>query len=351
MRKYVRVLVLGAGGNVSQGIIKALRNTHLPLKIIGACIWEYSKGLYMCDEGVICPYAADEKFVTWVIDFCNENDIDIIFTGVEENIIQLAKREKLIKEKTKAIFISSSYDKLLIGQDKYLTCKFLKESGCNFPKYQLWRGVDSSKDFARTVGYPIIAKPRNGKSSQGILTLKSEKDIEKYYKLDNYILEQYIGDAESEYTVGCYVDKNGVLQKLLPMRRKLSNGTTVWAKVIENQTIEDECTRICKAFKPKGPLNVQLRLDKDGKPVCFEMNVRFSGTTAIRSHFGFQDVKAMILEYIYDENIKNCFNLKSGEVYRFDEELYLVNGTTDKMRKNGFIKELQQYIWHQEDKI
>ena len=49
------VLVLGVGGNVSQGIIKALRFSQLPLKIYGACISEMSTGLYMCDESYILP--------------------------------------------------------------------------------------------------------------------------------------------------------------------------------------------------------------------------------------------------------------------------------------------------------
>ncbi len=345
MLRTIRVLVLGVGGNVSQGIIKALRNTQLPIKIIGACIWEYSKGLYMCDEAYICPYAADAAFVPWVIDFCNKHDIDIIFTGVEENIIQLAQHKDTIREKTKVVFVSSSYDQLLIGQDKYLTCKFLEESKCNFPKYQLWSGTDSAKEFAETVGLPIIAKPRNGKSSHGIFTLTTEKEIEEHNTLENYVLEQCIGNADSEYTVGCYVNKYGILQKMLPMQRKLFNGTTVWAKTIESREIIDECAKICEAFKPNGPFNVQLRLDESGKPICFELNVRFSGTTAIRSHFGFQDVKAMILEYVYNESIEGCFDLKSGEVYRFDEELYLENGTTETMKEKGFIRDMQQHTW------
>lgn len=348
MRTKIRVLVLGVGGNVSQGIIKALRETKLPMRIIGACIGEYSKGLYMCDEGYICPYASDNTFVSWVIDFCNEHVIDIIFTGVEENIIQLSKNEDLFKEKTRAIFISSSYNQLLIGQDKYLTCRFLEDSRCSFPKYRLWSNIDAAKEFAEIVGYPIIAKPRNGKSSRGIYKLNSAQDIEKKNNLKNYVLEQYIGDAESEYTVGCYVDKKGVLHKSLPMRRKLFNGTTVWAKTVENQEILDECTKICEAFKPKGPLNVQLRLDKDRKPVCFELNVRFSGTTAIRSHFGFQDVKAMVLEYVYNENISECFNIQSGEVFRFDQELYLSENATETMKEYRMIGNISSFFYKEE---
>ena len=47
----INVLVLGVGGNVSQGILKALRASDLDLRIVGACIGTLSTGLYMCDEG------------------------------------------------------------------------------------------------------------------------------------------------------------------------------------------------------------------------------------------------------------------------------------------------------------
>lgn len=340
----MKTLVLGAGGNVSQGIIKAIRETKLPIEIIGACISEYSKGLYMCDEAYISPYANDPKFISWVIDFCNEHDIDIIFTGVEENIIELAKNEELIRNNTKTIFISSSYEQLLVGQDKFLTCEFLKNSGCNFPKYKLWDGISTAIEFAETTGYPIIAKPRNGKSAKGLHLFKTRTDIEEFRNLQNYVLEECVGNDNSEYTVGCYVDKHGVLQELFPMRRKLYNGTTVWAQTEHNDHIIRECTRICEAFKPKGPLNIQLRIDKSGIPVCFEMNVRFSGTTAIRSHFGFQDVKAMILEYLYDEDISDCFHFKTGEVFRFDEEFYLPEQATTRMMNNKMIKNMRDFI-------
>ena len=42
----INVLVLGVGGNVSQGIIKALKKSRMELCIIGACISPFSAGLY-----------------------------------------------------------------------------------------------------------------------------------------------------------------------------------------------------------------------------------------------------------------------------------------------------------------
>ncbi len=336
----IRVLVLGAGSNVSQGIIKALRRSDIPLWIIGACVSEYSFGLYMCDEGYICPYANDKQFIPWVIDFCNEHNIDIIFTGVEENVLQLAMNEKTIREKTKALFISSTAEQLRIGQDKLLTCEWLKSHRCNYPAFQEWKTSDMAKQFAESVGYPVIAKPRDGKSSKGVIILYSPEDIENAGQLENYVLEQYIGDINSEYTIGCYVDKSGVLQGMIALQRRLKDGTTIWARTIDNPVIYNECKKICNCFSPKGPLNIQMRLDRRGTPVCFELNVRFSGTTAIRNRLGFRDVEAMIREYILNEGLDECFNIRSGEVFRFDEEFYIMNGTVDLMKHNGRIESM-----------
>lgn len=66
-----RILLLGVGGNVSQGILKALRETKLDLYIVGACVSQYSSGLYLCDEALISPYANAESFIPWVIGICN----------------------------------------------------------------------------------------------------------------------------------------------------------------------------------------------------------------------------------------------------------------------------------------
>ncbi len=337
------MLVLGVGGNVSQGIVKALRFSKLPLKIYGACISEMSTGLYMCDEGYICPFARSSDFIPWVIEFCNIHDIDLILTGVEENVIELARNADILRKNTRARFISSTYEQLLVGQDKLLTCRFLEENKCNYPEYHFWEGVESSVAFADRVGYPILAKPRHGKSARGILILKNQGDIMANPNLKGYVLEEYIGNSEQEYTVGCYVDKAGNLRSVIPMCRRLKNGTTIWARVISNTRIEDEAGKICKAYKPVGPFNIQMRLREDGTPVCFEMNVRFSGTTAMRSQFGFEDVKAEVLEYVYNREIDNCFHIVYGEAFRYDEEFYMTGSPTEDMREAGKIINFSKY--------
>ncbi len=71
------------------------------------------------------------------------------------------------------------------------------------------------------------------------------------------------------------------------------------------------------------------------------MNVRFSGTTPMRSKFGFRDVEAMIREYVLNEDIKNLFKSKKGEVFRYTNELYLKEETMETMGKNKKIEDMK----------
>ncbi len=322
--KRINILVLGVGGTVSQGIVKAIRRSGLDVNLTGACISPNSVGLYLCDRAYVSPYAREERFIPWLIDLCNQENIDLILTGVEENIAAIQPHVDQIREKTKAIFIASGVEKLTIGGDKYLTCRWLEENGCNFPKYTL--ASECSEEFLREAGFPLVAKPRQGKGSSGVFLIRSREELSRLDSiadLSSYVLEECIGTPETEYTVGCYCNKQGKLTDTIIMHRDLQQGSTAAAEVVFHDAIRAEAQKICAAFRPAGPLNIQLRLDKDGRPVCFELNVRFSGTTPMRSVFGFRDVEAMIREYILGEDISSCFQVRTGRAYRYTQELYL----------------------------
>lgn len=331
--KTVNVLLLGMGGNVSQGILKAIRLSKLKCNIVGACISEDSPGLYMCDKAYISPYANSEEFIPWLNNLCNLEKIDIILTGVEEIIFSIAKNISEIENKTSAKFISSSLDKLAIGRDKLKTCEWLRENGFEYPDFA------ESKDYRNVLklyekhGFPLIGKPRDGKGSRGVVIIDNEEKLKFVSNLENYVIQEYIGNPNEEYTVGCYCSKLGELIEIIIMHRILKDGTTSKAIVIENKDIYVYAKGICEAFKPKGPLNIQLRIDKCGKPVCFELNVRFSGTTPIRSNFGYNDVIAQIYEYVLEEDIYGLFDIKKGTAYRYLEEIYIPENSEFKLNR------------------
>lgn len=319
----IRIMLLGVGGNVSQGILKAIRDTALDYHIIGACISPDSEGLYLCQEAYLSPYAASERFLPWLYAMCAGKHIDIVFSGVEEVIEAIAPHKQELLKKTGAVFRSSTPDLLEIGNDKLLTCRWLREHGFRAPDYCAADNREAVRTLRKRHGYPLIAKPRRGKGSGGVLVIEEDEALERTAGLKDYVIQEYVGDSSREYTVGCYRALDGYMPPPIVMRRTLKNGMSWKTEVVESKEIQETAARICAAFGPDGPFNIQLRLDRDGSPVPFEFNVRFSGTTPIRSHFGFRDVEAMLYESVLKRDISPCFHVRSGVAYRYIEELYL----------------------------
>lgn len=342
------ILILGVGGNVSQGILKALSISSLPKKVIGACISPYAFGLYTVDQAYLSPRADDPEFIEWLINTCNIERVNVILSGVEPVLTKLAENLSTIYEETDAICIVSSPDKLLIGNDKLLTCKWLEKNGFNFPRYANIQNRPAVETLLNKCGFPLIAKPRIGKGSQGLLEIQGEEDLYKISRKSGYLLQEHLGDKESEYTTGCFSDQKGNVRGAIAMRRKLQAGTTVQAEVGEYPEIRTEAIRIASALEPMGPCNIQMRMS-NGTPVCFEINVRFSGTTPLRARFGFNEVDAAIRHFVLGESLEDLPVITEGIVLRYWNELYVdskalthlmnSNSLTDKNNNTSFIED------------
>jgi len=167
-----------------------------------------------------------------------------------------------------------------------------------------------------------VAKPRRGKGSAGVSVVESRQELGAFLGRPDYVIEQRLGDDNSEFTVGCFSDRAGQVRGSIAMRRELLQGTTSRAIVGDFPAIREEAVRIARQLKPIGPCNVQLRLH-EGTPTCFEINVRFSGTTSMRARFGFNDVEAALRHYVLDEPAVDLPRVTEGIVVRYWNELYV----------------------------
>src|SRR2546421_3742727 len=126
------VLVLGVGGQVSQGIVKALRHGELPVRVIGACVSPLSAGLYVCDEGLVSPYADDPAFLDWVTETCASEGVEAVLSGVEPVLDALAPYAGALRERTGATVVVAPPEVLAIGRDKLTTARWLEQRGLPF---------------------------------------------------------------------------------------------------------------------------------------------------------------------------------------------------------------------------
>ena len=88
--------------------------------------------------------------------------------------------------------------------------------------------------------------------------------------------------------------------------------------VCQNSKINIE--DVSKKLNHFGVCNFQLRVD-EGVPKIFEINARHSGTTYIRSMYGFNEIE-YILEYVL-HNREIDFEIREGIVQRYFDEFFV----------------------------
>ncbi|NLW91109.1 MAG: ATP-grasp domain-containing protein [Syntrophomonadaceae bacterium] len=342
MKNPLNVLVLGVGGNVSQGILKSLAISNLDCRVIGACTSHLAFGLYTVDTAYISPLANNPRFIDWLLDVCHKECVDVILSGVEPVLDILAQNSELIRANTGAIAVVSSPYQLGMSIDKLETCRWLEKNGFNYPQYAAAEDNNALKNLVLSCGFPLIAKPRRGKGAHGVILVESERDLEYLSAKNDYVVQEYLGSTELEYTVGCFCDSSGRLKGSITMRRDLLEGTTVRAEVGDFPDIRHEASRIAACLKPTGPCNIQMRVS-NGKPVCFEINLRFSGTTPIRAHLGFNEVEAALKHFVLSKELDDFPLITEGTILRYWNEMYVDSQAAELLKRNGYLQSPGSY--------
>lgn len=319
----ITVMVTGVGSNIGQGIIKALKMSGIDVRIIGTDMNPLSAGLFRCDKGYVLPPAESRDFKATVLRICKGEKVDIILIGSDPEVPFFSSEKNDIEHETGAFVLVNSEKIVDTFHDKWNTFLFLKENGFNYPESVL-KGDASIKELIKRVGFPLIVKPRIGGGSRNLFTVSDEKELKcALRKVLNPIIQEHIASDE-EYTTGIFFDSMSDIKGIITMKRELVAGTTYRAIVDDFPVIKKEMKRIAELLRKEGaigPINIQCRLSKRG-PITFEINPRFSGTTAFRAKFNFNEPKAAIRHFIMGEELDRFKNSK-GIVMRYWEEVYI----------------------------
>jgi carbamoyl-phosphate synthase large subunit len=329
------VLVLAVGGNVSQGILKALDLGDLPCRVVAGCISPFSVGLYEADRSFVSPFADDPEFEPWLTRVCADEAVDAVLAGSEPVLDALARHAEHLHAETGALCLVSPPDVLEVGRDKLRTVRWLEQHGLAFP-----RSADSDDDAALRAlvadcGFPLIAKPRAGKGAVGVVAITDESELASLERGAGLVVQEHL--EGEEFTVGCLSDREGQVAGAVAMRRELRESTTYRAEAGEFPEVRAEAESIARALRPMGPLNVQLRV-AGGRPVAFDLNVRFSGTTPARARLGFNEVEAALRHFLLGEPIEPT-EVTRGTMLRYWNERYVPADATEELARTGRLED------------
>ena len=317
------ILVTGVGGGVGQGIYFALNKKKHNIFVSDS--HEYAAGLYLTKNHFITGNLEESNNLEKFIKLIRSNKIDVVLPGNEYDVLTLSKNKSLLESVTKAIIIVSPEKTIELANDKWQTYEYLKSKNIAIPKTYLWTDKTSLDDIVKDIDFPWIIKPRFGTASKGVMSITSLAEAREFVAItSNPLIQEKLINLKqdrlgSEYTCSVFKDIKGNFIGPIVARRTLRNGTSWIVEVVSKPNLDDYLLSIAQSLDYSGPLNIQL-IETSSGPKLLEINCRFSGTTGIRSYFGFNEPEMSITSY-YDKKSIKLVMLKEGTVLRYIKDI------------------------------
>ena len=350
----ILVTAIGGGGHGDQILKALLMAGEDRYQIYGADVNPDCPQAKLVKKFIQLPVASDARYLSTLLEQCRIHGINAIFHGCEPELLVLSRnREKFEKL---GIFIPINASQLIEQcMDKSKTNYILTKLGFEPPKYLEVQTIDN---FNEIDWFPVVLKPSLGsggsadvfiaQSKKELLALASYLDLEDHGT--NFIVQEYVGTGEDEYTVGVLHDLDGLYINSIAVKRHLRGGLSVRASV-KNKTDKSElgkklvissgisqgeigkfpevtlqCRKIAEALGSRGPLNIQLRF-VGGKVKVFEINPRYSGTTSLRAMVGFNEPDLILRHHLLAETIPRDFVFSEGVILRSLKEDFIQHST------------------------
>ena len=265
-------------------------------KVIGCDIypeeWHYEASL--CDVFKQAPYANTEEYIPFLIQLAKENDVKYIFplTDLEIDIVN-GKRE--VFEKEGIVVCISSKETLAVARNKYVLFKTFEDDDKVLSVPTL-----TSVDDLSTLTYPCVAKPKGGRSSEGLCYLESANQLNNIKDKTNYIFQEKISGSicTIDYVRDVETGKCFCVPREELLRTKNGAGTTV--KVFHDKALEDLVDYIGQNLNICGAVNMELINNGNGY-YLIDINPRFSAGIAFSCKTGYDFINAHLACFMDNE--------------------------------------------------
>lgn len=322
----IKTAVVTAIGSFSADIvIKNLKKNGI--RVIGCDIYprEWIADSENVDQFYTVPYATErERYVARILEICRREQADalLVLTDAEVDVLNDFRGDFIDEE---ILLCLPSAKTLALCRDKRAFAAFLKErkTGSPIPTWEL-AGVETG-----ALSYPVIVKPYNGRSSQGLLVISSEEELSVFrsrVRQEEFVVQPFLQGSIITVDVVRQAARNemAVICRKELLRTKNGAGTSVM--VFRSEGLEQLCREIAEALDINGCVNFEFIESGDGSFHILECNPRFSGGVEFSCMAGY-DCVTNHLRCFKGEAIEPCLNITGMYIARKYEEY--ITGITD----------------------
>ncbi len=289
-----KAIILGSGPNrIGQGIEFDYSCVHA---VLAAKDMGYEAIMINCNpETVSTDFDFADKLyfepVYWerVLDIIeHEKPEGVIIQVGGQTALKLGKR--LVKAGIR--IFGTDFEMIDFAEDRGAFSDLLTRLEIPFPEYGTAKEVDKALEIADGIGYPVLIRPSYVLGGQGMRIAVKREEMEKYvgrilkthpendFLIDKYLEHAIEVDVDSVFD-GEELHISGMMQHIEPAGVHSGDSTAVIPPYSLSQEVQDTIreyqTRIAKAMKIQGFLNVQYAV-KDEKVYVLEANPRTTRT-------------------------------------------------------------------------
>lgn len=270
MKKGIKILVTGVGGPAGKATSKFFMEKGFFVLGTDMRIAETNVSLFK----QVLP-ALDPNYSENILSLIRDYSINLLIPTVTEELVIISSLKEIIKKLGCLVFIPSK-KYTIIANDKFLTSQFLKEHHITSPKTVLGSKISSTKELIKLLNFPILSKPRYGRGARGVKIYFSVNDLKKENSKEEIVYQEFI--PGQEYNANLFAFPSGkTLINIILKKTALEYGIIGNAISVErtnSEIIADIADKACKAMQLEGPIDMDIRLNKDNIPVILEINAR-----------------------------------------------------------------------------
>lgn len=245
------------------------------------------------DAFFLSPLIYDEKYIPALLNYCLENDINIVMSVFDVDLLILAKNRALFKKHGIRILLADE-NAVEMCNDKWKAFLFFQQLGLHTPKTFITIENSLAAIDRGVLAFPLMIKPRWGMASIGIYTADTEEELRvlcekckkdimrshlKYESLmtpDESILFQEKLEGQ-EYGLDIINDLAGNYVKTFVKKKiEMRAGETDLGETVSASPFEELAKSLSHTLRHEVILSVDCFMCKDGIYIT-EMNCRISG--------------------------------------------------------------------------
>lgn len=282
----MNIALTAIGSMSSEAVISSIRNNNKN-SVIGFDIYpkEWIATSKLVNSFYKVPSAKDKEYISTILKLCSLNKIEYLIPLTDNEVDVLSPQRQLF-ERNGITLCLPHQNSISIARDKLKTFNYFKNNNriLVVPTFENINDIDAKKYNN------IIAKPRKGRSSEGIIKSNDIKKLKYHFsKSNNYIFQPIIeGTFITVDTIRDIFDNKMSISRKELIRTM--NGAGIVVEIFKDKKLDSIVNCITKSLDIIGSINIEFILKKD-KYFLMEINPRFSAGIGYSIISGYDFVK------------------------------------------------------------